>query len=66
MGRELWGMYRSTRIGRTPRRTDVVRLTFGAGTKPRRRMLRRFIRVLPGCLMPAVIPACRRNHPRSA
>lgn len=62
----MWGMYRSAKMGRTPRKVDVRRLTFGAGTKRRRRFLRTFIRVMPGCLMPAVIPACRHNRPRSA
>lgn len=60
-----WGMYRSAKIGKGLLRVERNRILFGAGTKPRRRFLRKFIRVTPGCNMPSVVPSCRRNRKRA-
>ena len=62
----LWGMWRSAKIGKGLLRIERNRILFGVGTKPRRRFLRKFIRVTQGCNMPAIVPRRRRNKPRAA
>ena len=59
-----WGMYRSAKIGKGLLRVERNRILSGIGTKPYRRRLRKFIRVTPGCIMPAVVPGFRQRNKR--
>lgn len=60
-----WGMFRSAKIGKGISYVTRWRCLAGRPT-PRRRWLRKFIRVQPGCNMPAIVPRSRRNRPRTA